>query len=197
MSRCECQSELTQQSPHSPGVVANEEPIVYALIDPLTFETGSVKAISKSGLKAGDVSLCRAHYCTGDLARQLIVGELQTKNPTRADHGFLYAQATEIRELKLGTSDVGAFCLIDDGMPHYAAHAHLAYSIPKDGKLRNHRETARADLLETLRKRGQFATWDGAPFKINRQAVREPSMLKAAASFVRRCIAVVIRPRSQ
>jgi|GEM_PF-2873798 len=161
MSRCECEREGSQQSEHSPGIVSDDETIVYALVEPLT---SSVKAISKSGLKAGTVSVCRAGYTTGPDAKAKTVDILLAKDSSRTDDGFLHAPCAEIRAIPLGSSNIGAFCVIDDGLPDHISHAHLGYSEPADVKLRNDREAARANLLAVLNRRGVKVEWSGEPF---------------------------------
>lgn len=161
MSRCECAKESSRQSEYSPDVVQDDEIIVYALVEPLT---SSVKAISKSGLKEGTVSVCRAGYTTGPEAKAKTVDVLIGKNSTRTDEGFLLAQCGEIRDIRLGTSNVGAFCVVDDGLPEHISHAHLGYSDPSDPKLRNDREAARANLLSLFNRRGVQKEWLGEPF---------------------------------
>lgn len=160
--RCECRTESDVQSPHSPGLVRNEEQIVYALVSPLT---GSFKDVSQSQLKAGTVSVCRADHCAGRVAKRHVVDVLLEKDSTRSDDGYLYATCADIRDLRLGESDVGAFCVVDDGLPHYPAHAHLGYSQPADDKLRNHRAAARGNLLKLLNENGVQTLWSGFPFK--------------------------------
>jgi hypothetical protein len=167
MSRCECETEDSQQSAYSPGTVSDGETIVYALIEPLT---SSVKLFSKSQLQRGELSVCRADFCTGEEAHASIVKPLLEKVVDRIDNGFLYALCSEIRSIPLGDSSYGAFCVVDDGLVDYAAHAHLGYSIPPEEKLRNFREAARGNLLKIFQKRGEKAEWTGHPFKPTPQA---------------------------
>lgn len=162
MTRCECEQEGSLQSEYSPGVVDDSEAIVYALVHPLT---GSFKDLSHSKLKDGTLSVCRAGHTTGADARSNTVGVLLEKDGTRRDDGFLYAACKDIRAIKLGKSDVGAFCVVDDGLQAYPAHAHLSYSIPSDDKLRNDRQAAKGNLLVLFRKAGEHKEWEGHPFK--------------------------------
>lgn len=161
MMRCECEKESSSQSPHSPGLVQDDEPIVYALVNPLT---GSVKDLSKGQLKAGALSVCRSSYISGHEAKSKTVDVLIQKDNSRTHEGFLYALCAEIRAIRLGNPNVGAFCIIDDALMDYAAHAHIGFSDPSDDKLRNHREAARGNLLLLLNQRGIFTEWDGEPF---------------------------------
>ncbi|HEV2502313.1 MAG TPA: hypothetical protein VGV39_04525 [Mesorhizobium sp.] len=164
--RSECQCELEQQSEHSPSVVGDDERIVFALIDPLTFEN-SVARFSKSQLKAGTLSICRSDHCSSDEAHEAIVAPLVAKDPTRQDLGVYWATCQEIRSIMLvDGGGEGAFCVADDGLAHYPAHAHLGYSQPTDKKhlQGNLRETARAKLADAFRRRGIHA-WADAPFR--------------------------------
>lgn len=165
MARCECPEESVQQSVHSPGVVSDSESIVYALVEPLTYQGGSVTAISKGKLQRAEQSVCRAEMCTGDFARTKIVDALREKDPTRLDHGFVYAPASEIRSITLGNTSEGAFCVVDDGLEDFEAHAILSFSIPSDIKFRSHREAARGNLLLLFKQRGEIKNWDSPPFQ--------------------------------
>ena len=164
MSRCECPAESVKQSQHSPSVVSDGESIVYALVEPITYRDGSVTLISKSKLKDNEQSVCRAHYCTGADAKSKITEALIERDPSRIDQGFLYAHASEIRAVLLGETGEGAFCVIDDGLDGFEAHAVLGFSNPSDVKFRSHREAARANLVELLKSRGTFTDWSGPPF---------------------------------
>lgn len=162
MTRCECIKEATSQSPHSPGVVENDEPIVYALVNPLT---GSFKDISKSQLKASELSVCRACHISGPEAKTKTVDTLIEKNASRTHEGFLYAMCGEIRGIRLGSTTIGAFCVVDDALEDYPAHAHIGYSQPSDENLRSHREAARGNLMLLFKRRGVFVDWIGHPFQ--------------------------------
>lgn len=161
MTRCGCAKEDSTQSAFSPGVVSNEEPIVYALVQP---DTSSVKAISKSRLKESTLSVCRAAHCAGAHAHAQIVQVLLEKNGERIEEGFFYALCSEIRAIMLGETNQGAFCVVDDALEGFESHAHVGFSDPKDSKLKNHREAARANLLLLLKHRGVFRDWNGEPF---------------------------------
>lgn len=161
MNRCECPREATSQSEHSPGLVQDDEVIVYALVNPLT---SSVGQISKSQLKASCLSVCRAGHISGPDAKSATVDVLLQKDTTRAHEGFLHALAGKIRAIRLGQSEVGAFCVIDDALENYRAHAHIGFSDPSDSKLRSEREAARGNLMLLFRERGVSENWIGEPF---------------------------------
>ncbi len=177
MSRCECPKEATSQSEHSPGLVKDEEPIVYALVDPLTSKDGSVKDFSKSQLKSGTLSVCRAAHCTAVEAQECILDPLLSK-PDRKFEGAVWARCESIRGIKLGSSEVGAFCVHDDALENYAAHAHLAFSSPEDEKLRNEREAARGNLKEIFLNGSIFGSLSDCPFRSTIDMVAPPSSLE-------------------
>jgi hypothetical protein len=168
MTHCECDKELSKQSDHSPSTVADGEILVYALINPLnvTNEDGTIKvaAFSKSGLKRGDLSVCRASLITGADAKAKTVDIIVAKQPGRSDSGYLVAKCGDVRAIKLGETAVRAICVNDDGLEDFQAHAHLAYSNPQEEKMRNHREAARAELTTLFQVNGVSVNWDGPPF---------------------------------
>lgn len=164
--RPECPCEGISQSEHSPGLVGDDEAIVYAMIDPDT-APNSVARISKSKLDAGELSVARASYCTAAEAREKIVAPQLDRDSTRKDLGYLWAVCSEIRAVRLGMSDLaqGAFCVHDAALKDFPAHAHLACSAPVDNKHRNFKAAARGDLLKVFEARGVFewAVWPTLP----------------------------------
>lgn len=172
MTRCGCPKEATSQSVNSPCLVADDEPIVYALVNPLT---SSVKDISKSQLKDSKLSVCRAKYIDGPTAKKKTVDVLIANDSTREHEGFLYAFCEEIRAINLGDSSVGAFCVIDDALPDYDAHAHLGFSEPDDSDLKNERVAARGNLLLLFKKRNVRTDWAGDPFPQSQPSPHEAS----------------------
>jgi len=169
MSDCPCTGELEQQSPLSPGLVGDDEQIVYALIDPLTADAGgevlSVLNFSKSKLQAGTLSVCRAGHTTASSARENIVGALQVKDPSRKDCGFLTAACESIRGIMLGASAFRAFCVNDAGLEGFEAHAHISNSETTDQKLLSHRLAARGNLKLVFEEGGVNQEWSGHPFR--------------------------------
>jgi hypothetical protein len=151
MPREGCSCEDTQQSAHSPGVVLNAEEVIYALTDPHTIKDGSVKEFSKSKLKGRDLSICRARHSSVSLIAKAVIDPLTRSG--NSYHGALWALTSEIREIPLGESGVGAFCVADDGLAHDSAHAVLGFSEARI-ELRNHREAARGNLKELFLRRG-------------------------------------------
>lgn len=150
MPRCGCEKEDVRQSVHSPDVVRNEEPIVYFGIDPTTTENRTIKDLSKSKLQSCELSVCRAPFISENDAREKIFKPIQTRQEGARLDGVLWATAEEIRAVTLGDTNIGAFCVIDDGLESYAAHAVLGYSGVSDKKLMNHRNSARGNLKLVL-----------------------------------------------
>lgn len=190
MSRCGCDKELVSQSALSPGLVKGDEPLVYSLVDPETFINGSIKALKHDRLKKGQLSICRANYISGEEAREkTVVGQLE-RDSSRTEHGFAWAVCDEIRDIKLESLDVGAFCVTDDALEGFPAHAHLGYSQVEDKK--NERLGARGNLLKLLEQRGHNTDWSGAPFL---QAEVSSSQKKAASLFspARRAVRIFLR----
>lgn len=164
MTRCECLKEQKSQSEHSPGLVKPDEPIVYVLVEPETFEKGSIKALKHDRLKKTDMSVCRATHIAGADAKALTTDEMLRKNPSRTDEGYVYALCSEIRGISLPIAKVGAFCVVDDAYSHFPAHAHIGYSDIDDKK--NERVTARGNLLRLFQRRGIRYDWSSEPFAI-------------------------------
>lgn len=152
MPREGCGCEDTLQSEHSPGLVSDDEEIVYVLTDPHTCKEGSVKEFSKSKLKDRDLSVCRSRHSSVSLITKAVIEPLTQSGNTY--HGALWAFTGEIREIPLGDSGVGAFCVADDGLDHDLAHAVIGFS-EAEIKLRNHREAARGNLKELFLRRGR------------------------------------------
>ena len=146
---CDCEDE--KQSEHSPGLVGDAEEIVYVLADPHTFEEGSVKRFSKGKLQRRELSICRARHSSVSLITKAVIEPLTQSG--NVYHGALWALTEEIREIALGDSGVGAFCVADDGLVYDTAHAVLGFSEARI-KLRNHREAARGNLTELFLRRG-------------------------------------------
>lgn len=153
MGRMGCECEDSQQSEYSPGVVKNDEPIVFVLTDPLTIENGSVKDFSKSQLKEKRLSICRSRYSSPEEIKKQVIDVLIRNDPRRLHHGALWAVCNEIRGICLGSSQVGAFCVIDEGLPEYTSHGVIGFS-DADIDLRNNREAARGNLKELFMRRG-------------------------------------------
>ncbi|MER8374427.1 hypothetical protein [Mesorhizobium sp. M1406] len=136
---------------HSSGLIKNNEPIVYALIDPDQIEGGGIKDFKKERLKKSELSVCRAWDASAEEARAYIVAKQLEKIATRTDEGYAWTPAKDIRAIRLTGLDIGAFCVVDDGLEDFKAHAVLGYSKAPEGydgnKLANQREAARGNLL--------------------------------------------------
>ena len=125
MSRCGCLNETVQQSTHSPGIVVNEEPVVFALVLDNTEDELSFKIFQNDRLKKTQQSFCRSNYCTfEEMYDQVVKPQMSTLVEYK---GYLWAPVSEIRSViaqrnaardktpDLTPSSVGAFCVIDDG----------------------------------------------------------------------------------
>lgn len=185
MSRCGCDKELVSQSEHSPGIVQGSEPLVYSLIDPETFAEGSIKALKHDRLKKGQLSITRAKYISGAEARQkTVLGQLE-RDSRRTEYGFAWAICDEIREIKLESLSIGAFCVVDDALEGFGAHAHLGYSQVDDKK--NERTAARGDLLRLLERRGHISDWSGEPFhKSNNLLMRAKKLFTTLMAYLQK-----------
>ena len=160
MPREGCDCEDAQQSQHSPGLVGDAEEVIYALTDPHTIQDGSVKEFSKSKLKDRDLSICRARHSSVSLITSAVIEPLTKGDGTY--HGVLWALTSEIREIPLGESGVGAFCVADDGLIDDPAHAVIGFSEARI-ELRNHRVAARGNLKDLFLRRGP-KTLEECPF---------------------------------
>lgn len=168
VDRCECPKESRRQKKYSPRRVFDNEPIVYAVIDPLQFSSGSLKQIKSDKLKHDDLSVCRSKFTSGEAARKSIVVPQIAKDPSRIDMGYLWATAREIRGIQLPNVKLGAFCVVDDGLEQFRAHAVLGYATAPDGvdvsKLASLRQSARGDLLLLFQRRGLPRDWSNWVF---------------------------------
>lgn len=157
----QCLREQSRQSQYSPCVVADEEWIVYVLLDPPLWKNGDLVAgaFSKSRLDAGDLSVCRAAYSSAEDAYKNIV------EPQLARHqgewtlvGAFRALCRDIRGLFTDHPPVRVVCVVDDGLEAFPAHAHLAYSDATRAKgfwnNRNQRQAVRANLIQVFRANG-------------------------------------------
>lgn len=155
-----CLKEQAKQSPYSPCPVTDDETIVYVLLDPTQWKDGQLtaSAFSKSSLKKGDLSVCRARYSSANEAEQKIVMPQLQRHPDWMLVGALHATCRDIRAIQAVDPPVRAFCVIDDGLPDYPAHAHLGFSEATTAKgfwgNRNVREAIRANLVDVFRRNG-------------------------------------------
>jgi hypothetical protein len=137
MSRCGCPEEDVKQSGHSPAIVVNEEPIVFALVLEADAWPDSIESFKNSKLKERLQSFCRsAHCCFNDMYDFVVKPQLGG-SPERQFKGYLWALTEEVRSIPAKRNNmrdktpsktpanVGAFCVIDDGEPGYEAHARV------------------------------------------------------------------------
>lgn len=177
MSRCGCPEETVQQSVHSPGVVVNEEPVVFALVLADSADELSTEIFQNKKLKQKRQSFCRSTHCTFEEMYNLVVTP-QVSAPGSLEYkGYLWATAGEIRSIvaernksrdktpHLTPERVGAFCVIDDGEDNYRAHAWVGYANPLPNFWSLHESNqARGDLLLALKRRGKLCEAASPPF---------------------------------
>ena len=161
MTRCGCPNEDTQQTTESPGIVELGESIVFACIHPETAPERGVAMLPKEKLKKTDLSVCRGAYSSHDDLLEHVVKPQLSKKPERIYKGYYWVVCKEIRDIiavqKKENSDktAGAFCVVDDALPDYTAHAVIGFSRPSDNFWSKHdREAARGDLLIAVQCRG-------------------------------------------
>lgn len=139
---CACPLEEQPQHESSPGVVQDDEHVLYVLVDPLHTKDGDLSGAMFRGsqLKAGELSVCRVRYATPELINDCVVTPLLSKEG-RTFVGSLVAVAGEIRSI---TNEEGQqlYCVVDDPIhqdyktpsrpslkfPINHSHAHVGYS---------------------------------------------------------------------
>jgi hypothetical protein len=178
MSRCGCPEECEQQTPHSPGTVADEEPVVFALVLAPSTNEQSVEIFKNNKLKDKQQSFCRSSHCTFMEMYEIVVKPQLSGQHSLEYKGYNWATAGEIRSIvaarntmrdktpHLTPVPVGAFCVIDDGDSVYRAHARVGYANPRPNFLSLHdTNKARGDLLIILQQRGKFPGTASPPFR--------------------------------
>ena len=167
MRRCGCPEEEVQQTATSPGVVLDDEPIIFALIEPITAERNVGAKFSKSKLIERSLSVCRgAHMSYADLLEH-VVDSVVRKESRRKYIGYHWATCGEIRAImsepkpgrsgkgEAGTKEFGAFCVIDDANGDHLAHAVIGFSRPADDFWsKNDRLAAQQNLKRVFEARG-------------------------------------------
>jgi hypothetical protein len=175
MNRCGCSEEDTQQSTHSPGIVLDEEAIVFALILGPDGDVASIEIFSKSKLKDRNLSVCRGGHSTFDEMHTRVVEPQLDPSTQLGFRGFYWATCSEIRSIVaerntsrpkgLVPTAVGAFCVIDEGEPDHPAHARIGYCNPLPNFWSLHQSVAaRGNLLLKFAARGVFLTSSVPPF---------------------------------
>lgn len=154
-----CPREASQQSPHSPGTVSDDEDIVLVVIEPLQWKDGGLipSAFGISKLRTGDLSVARAQWCSGDDLQKNVVKPALERDTNRKLIGGLTARCAQIRAITALPEKVRAVCVIDDGLEDHSAHAVLSFRCLGDDKnfwQRNDREAVRANLLQLFESSG-------------------------------------------
>jgi hypothetical protein len=174
MTRGGCPEEDAQQSEHSTGTVADDEPLVFAT--EVEAADLTIKIFPNGRLKDGDLSVCRASQCLfTEMFNAVVVGA--AGQPKIEYKGYMWALANEIRAIvakhngsrdktpHLTPKKVGAFCVIDDGEINYKAHARIGYSQPTKTFWSLHESVAaRGDLLIAFQARGVTQISASPPF---------------------------------
>ncbi|GLI23426.1 hypothetical protein GGQ86_003039 [Xanthobacter flavus] len=179
---CEaCPKEAQTQSEHSPCVVEGHERILYVLLDPDDINDGQIAATAfkKSDLKSCSLSVCRVEYSESSEVFDRIVNPKLEKNSERQLVGGFSVICSRIRDLAIDGRRT--FCVIDDGLEDYCAHAVIGFSDvtkEKDYWQKNNREKARADLVYLFESGGivDLSTFDFG--KIHREARASNSDIK-------------------
>jgi len=171
MNRCGCIEEDSQQTPSSPGIVEPQESIVFACVHPETAPERGVSMFQKTKLIKRDLSVCRGNHSRhSDLLCHVVEPQL-TKKPAREYKGYYWATCREIRDIVAELTGkkhsdnrtVGAFCVVDDALGDYTAHAVIGFSRPDNDFWEKHnREAARGNLLVAVQRRGLHCPADPA-----------------------------------
>jgi hypothetical protein len=169
MMRCGCSNEDKQFSQHSPGVVTDDESLVFVTEgDEISF-----KLFSNGRLKDTRLSVCRAQHATFAEMITAVIGD----PPKKAYKGYMWAPTREVRAILARRNSardktpnqtpkkVGAFCVADDGEQNYKAHACIGYSTPTKNFWELHDTVAaRGDLLIAFSTRGVIQIAISPPF---------------------------------
>jgi hypothetical protein len=146
----DCPCEATKQSNHSPTKVANDEALLYALIEPHNYEQNdiSARAFSRTELTECQVSVSRKKYTTKEILQKEVIEVLLQKDPRRKFIGVLQAGCGEVRSLKThDPKNKRVFCVIDDGTPNNSGHVHIGFSEITKAQPKNHKTAHRANLI--------------------------------------------------
>lgn len=151
---CECEQAL--QSKHSPGLVQDDEEIVYCLIDPDLYDrdtsTLKNKAFSKTALRKTDLSVIRKHHSSSDEVQEKVINPQVARKPHRRFCGVLVCQSANIRAINNSTKQ--DFCVADAGLEGFASHAHLGFCNALASMSKSAQEAARSNLVAAFQTRG-------------------------------------------
>lgn len=151
-----CDCEQVVQSQFSPGLVGNDEDIVYCLIDPDLYDraagTLKNKAFSKTDLRKTTLSVVRRRYSSDGEVEAKVIEPQVARNPQRQFCGVLVCQSVEIRSInEICEQDI---CVADAGLEGFESHAHLGFSNEITAKSRSFQEAARSNLVAAFQNRG-------------------------------------------
>jgi hypothetical protein len=172
MSRIGCSEEKQKRSDISPGIVDDDETLVFALVYPNTINDQSVAAFQKGKLKTQELSLCRSQYCSYQDMFKNVVEPLLNRDDARQFRGYQWALCREIRAIlaqpNIGTegATIGAFCVFDDACEEYIAHSVMGFAKPPIDKFweKHSREAARGNLRLVFAERGVKQDHASPPF---------------------------------
>lgn len=146
--------ELEQCSPHSPGVIANDETVAFLLINPIHFDQqrNTVTPDAFNELFKRDLSVIRQSYASADeveRTRESLIerGANQIPPKTRLINEVLIADVEQLRSLELDGSRIVA--VYDTALHDKPAHASL-FTQPAAFKNRPLRKAIREKLHRTL-----------------------------------------------
>ena len=151
---CDCERVL--QSEHSPGLVRDDEKIVYCLIDPDLISRDTLtlknKAFSKSELRRTELSVVRKSYSSVGEVRAKVIALQVARNPHRRFCGVLFCRSANIRAVSgITTQDI---CVADAGLEGFASHAHLGFCEQVAGKSKSVQEAVRSNLVAAFQEGG-------------------------------------------
>jgi len=153
-----CPKERFKQKDISPGIVGDGESIVLIIIDPLQWQNGKLipAAFSKTRLKSCSLSVARGNHSTLAEINSHVVHP-QLAKPGRRLVGSCKTQCSIIRSIIGDQDSARLFCVIDDGLDDYPAHAVIGFSDHTKSDnfwSRNQRTAAIANLSLAFERNG-------------------------------------------
>lgn len=148
----DCPCENKKQSKFSPDKVANNETLLFALVEPHNFEDNGIKkrAFSRSELKSKQVSVSRREYTDKTSFQSAVITPLTAKDGRRFI-GVLKATCQDVRLIRTKeTPSQRAVCVVDNGLEHDEAHAHLGFSEIAASQDKNQQSAHRLNLLRVF-----------------------------------------------
>jgi hypothetical protein len=154
----DCPAESARQSEHSPSVVGDDEALVYILLSPdlynIETRTMDARAFSKSKLREGTLSVCRAEHTSIQVAEEQVIAPQIARKPERSVAGALTAICGAIRCIRFDAASVRTYCVVDDGREDFTGHAHIGFSPRVSFSSQNSTQAARGNLLLAFESEG-------------------------------------------